>query len=150
MEGIDQRALTKIWQEVAESEERLVLMREMIRFGIGFNEIEHFDTGQRDKLRSTKMKMKVQSSNLVKDLMTMKMRDEECFRREKEKTKCNSRKKLQEKLGKDNKQYKTLIRNLRTGASKAKEKMRRKNLKKLAHLRKRFGKEKVDKGVPKG
>ena len=59
MEGLESRA-SSLWQEVANSEMRIWLMRELVRLGIGLNEIESFNIGIINKLRSEEMKGKAE------------------------------------------------------------------------------------------
>ena len=58
MEGKDLRAIFKLWGDIAASECRLLLMRELGKLDIGFRDLENFNLGIISKLRSEKMKEK--------------------------------------------------------------------------------------------
>ena len=56
MEGPKEKRTTKkIWTDVAESEERLELMRELVKLKLGFGDLELFQLGQNEKFKSEKM-----------------------------------------------------------------------------------------------
>ena len=56
MEGPELRANIKLWRDIAASECRIQLMRELGKINVGFSDLENFNLGIISKLRSEKMK----------------------------------------------------------------------------------------------
>ena len=50
MEGIEPRA-SRIWQDTANSEMRIWLLEELVKLGVGLNDVEAFNIGLINKLR---------------------------------------------------------------------------------------------------
>ena len=84
--GQELREEEKIWQGVASSESRIKLMKIMIKQGIAFADLEEFGQEFKDKIKSTKMKNKMNGkSNLnseTSQAMKIKLADEQNLRRE--------------------------------------------------------------------
>ena len=60
MEGLEtSSAMSKVWTSIAESEARLYLMEELEKLGLGLAEVEEFNIGQVNKLRSRKFRKKI-------------------------------------------------------------------------------------------
>ena len=78
MEGQDLSAMPEIWEELARTEMRLQLMRELIQIKVGFADIEEFNLGLKwnlKNLNSSKIS-EMQDRKLVKVAMEVKMSDE--------------------------------------------------------------------------
>ena len=58
MEGQELRAATRVWQDQAASESRLELMSEVMRVNVGFADLQIFNLGITNKLRSEAMKLR--------------------------------------------------------------------------------------------
>ena len=52
MEGTDIRVMEKVWRQVAECDERIKLMKKLIKLGIGLAEVEEFGLNIQKKLKS--------------------------------------------------------------------------------------------------
>ena len=50
MEGQELRVIKKLWQDLASSEERIYLMKELLKLNVGFREVEEFNLGLLSKL----------------------------------------------------------------------------------------------------
>ena len=83
MEGTESRA-SILWQEIASSEMRLWLLRELESLGVGLNDIESFNLGLISKLRSDEMKGKAERirTKMVKDVLKIKLKDEQRYHAE--------------------------------------------------------------------
>ena len=79
MEGKDLRVHIRLWQDVAISEEKIGLMGELLRIGVGFPDMEEFHLGLEDKLRGEKMKGRKNeiTRKLIDAAMRIKIKDEE-------------------------------------------------------------------------
>ena len=56
MEGPEIRVYQNLWRDLAYSEERAYLMKELLKLNVGFREIEDFNINLVTKLRSEKMR----------------------------------------------------------------------------------------------
>ena len=76
--GKDLSELLKLWKDIARSEVRLKLMRELRKKDLGFNEIENFRLGLRYNLKSERLREKSSKpiQKVIKSAMDLKMRDE--------------------------------------------------------------------------
>ena len=76
--GKDLSELLKLWKDIARSEVRLKLMRELRKKDLGFNEIETFRLGLRYNLKSERLREKSSKpiQKVIKSAMDLKMRDE--------------------------------------------------------------------------
>ena len=85
MEGKEIRVIKRLWQDLAGSESRLGLMRELVKLNVGFREVEDFNIGLLSKLRSETMRDKgeKETRKIIKSAMEIKIRDEERFHEEK-------------------------------------------------------------------
>ena len=81
MEGQELRAATRVWQEQAASESRLELMSELLRVNVGFADLEIFNLGITNKLRSEAMKLRGGEirREMVAKAMEVKMKDEKRY-----------------------------------------------------------------------
>ena len=83
MEGIEPRARV-IWQDMASSEMRIWLIMELDKLGVGLNDIESFNMGLINKLRSDAMKGKEEDirRKMVKEALKLKLKDEQRYHEE--------------------------------------------------------------------
>ena len=110
MEGMNRSARTKIWQELAHSEMRIWLMNELIKYRVGYNDVEDFCLGLKYNFKSEKFKNKDDAmEEIVKVAMTMKLRDEKKYKLELNKKRNKVRKYMEDKLGKNTKTYRREI-----------------------------------------
>ena len=139
---------------MAESEERIELLKELIHLGLGFEDLEKFQLGQEGKFRSRKMREKMGkvTSKVLEEQMRLKLKDEELYRKEKDEERKRERKKIEEIEGRNTRRYKNEIDRLRTAAGVAKERLRNKNKKKLKNLNFKYRERNEDqtKKIPKG
>ena len=155
MEGPkEKRTNKKIWTDVVESEERLDLMRELIKLKLGFGDLEIFQLGQNDKFKSEKMKVRngeIGTTKVVMEMMKLKLKDEEHYRREKDNVRKKRRRELEVKLGRNSRRFNNKMEELREDAKVAKLNLRKKNEKKLRNLKYKY-REKVKEEVriPRG
>ena len=75
--------MTRTWQGISASENRLTMMVELKRYNVGFGEIENFDIELNSKFRSIYYQDKVKEfgsqSKIVEEAMKIKIRDEEKY-----------------------------------------------------------------------
>ena len=155
MEGSDlSSVMSKTWRSLAASESRLNLMCELLKYGVGFAEIEEFNLDLQCKFRSRDFKENYGERNdkkLIKAAMEIKIRDERKFNNEVNRDRNILRKKLEEIYDKNSKPYRAKIKSLRCESAKVKNELNRKYEKKLSHLRAKYRDSEDDKirKVPK-
>ena len=140
MEGPELRVTKELWQDLAASEMRLSLMRELVKLKLGFKEIEEFNLGLVSKLRSDRMRNRGEKARrkLIDSAMEIKIRDEERFHEEKMGEKNRKRREIGERLRKNSRPYRNLMRMLKDLSHKVKEEHRIKYDKKVEHLKRKY------------
>ena len=147
VEGQSLSVMMKVWQDIANSEMRIELMSELCELGVGFNEVEEFNLGIFQNLRSEKMKNLGTKSEkrVVKVAMEVKFRDEKYHKAELNKLRNKERKNLEIILGKNSNPYRRVIRFLQNEAKVVKNNAHKKYKEKIAHLRRRHKDEEMEK-----
>ena len=115
-------------------------MRELIKYNLGFAELEHFNLGLMSKVKSEKMREdgEKMTRKILRLAMEFKIEDEIRLHDELDKDRMRMRRELRDKLGENSRPYRNTIRHLREMALRTKQEQREKYRKKLAHLRKKF------------
>ena len=139
-EGLDLSELTKLWRDIASSEERLKLMTELKKRKVGFNEIEEFSLGLKYNLKSEKMRdpSNKPTQKVTAAAMEMKMRDESLHHKEMTKRKEKMRRWLAKMIHPKTHKYRMVIRDLRREAEEIRKICREKYRKKLNHLENKY------------
>ena len=147
VEGPSLSVMIKVWQDIANSEMRIEMMSELSELGVGFNEVEEFNLGLFQNLRSEKMKNLGTKSEkrIVKVAMEVKFRDEKYHKAELTKLRNKERRNLETRLGKNSRPYRRVIRFLQNEAKEIKEQGFKKYKEKIAHLRKKHKLEETEK-----
>ena len=137
----------KVWMEIASSEERMVLIKTMIKEDLAFTDLEHFGENFSNKLKSIKLKNTTLYRKVSGPAMRAKLADEQSLRRELIRVKIMMKKKLSEDLeGEKTRGYRRVINYLNKVARDTKMKLREKYKQKLEHLRQKRKKEKDELG----
>ena len=146
----------KVWQEISASESRLTMMMELRRYEVGFGDLENFDIELNSKFRSSfyieRVRESGSQSNIVKEGMRMKIRDEEKYLKEMYKKRDSIRRDLARRYTRNSRTYRRILKNLKIEADKTTKEQKTKYEKKIEHLRRKFKeaeKEKIMK-LPKG
>ena len=147
MEGQELRASFKLWHNIAASECRLELMRELGKLKVGFGDLEKFNLGIISKLRSKTMRERGEeiTEKIINSAMSVKLRDEERFREEMERERNCLRKLIANRICKNSKPYRKLMRELRNEAYKVKEEYENEHKEKVQHLKRKFREEESEK-----
>ena len=147
MEGQELRASFKLWHNIAASECRLELMRELGKLKVGFGDLEKFNLGIISKLRSKTMRERGEeiTEKIINSAMSVKLRDEERFREEMERERNCLRRLIANRIGKNSKPYRKLMRELRNEAYKVKEEYENEHKEKVQHLKRKFREEESEK-----
>ena len=145
--GKDLSELLKLWKDIARSEVRLKLMRELRKKDLGFNEIENFRLGLRYNLKSEKLREKSSKpiQKVIKSAMDLKMRDETNHLNEMKKQKEQRRKHLSRKYHPNTVTHRKVIKFLRGEAERIKREQGEKNWRKLQHLNRKHKEEEEEK-----
>ena len=65
MEGMDRREMSKAWSQVASCEERIKLLKKLIRLEIGVAEVEEFGLNINSKFKSFDFKNRVKNGEIL-------------------------------------------------------------------------------------
>ena len=138
MEGTESRA-SKLWQSIASSEMRMWLIRELDKLGVGLNDIESFNLGLINKLRSDEMKTKAEKirAKMVKEMLRIKLKDEQRYHAEMVKKRNKLRGEVGRALKTNSNPYRAFIRRMGQKAEEIKREYGNKYRKKVEHLRKK-------------
>ena len=103
----------KVWQEISASESRLTMMMELRRYEVGFGDLENFDIELNSKFRSSfyieRVRESGSQSNVVKEGMRMKIRDEEKYLKEMYKKRDSIRRDLAGRYGRNSRTYRRIL-----------------------------------------
>ena len=153
IEGMDLSFAVKIWVNLAASESRLQIMTELKKLNIGFAEVEEFNLGLNLKFRSKAFKenSELNEGKVIREAMSLKMRDETKWSSELTKERNVTRSFLEEKFGKNTRKSRKILKILKSEAQKTRQEYSRKFNSKYSHLKGKYKEtenEKLDK-VPK-
>jgi hypothetical protein len=114
MEGSDLSSeMSKVWRNIAASENRLILMKELLELGVGFGEIEQFNLDLESKFRSEEFKERSNEHEIpckvIKEAMEIKLRDERKYNQEQNREKIRLRQELEKIYKKNSKPYRGKI-----------------------------------------
>ena len=138
MSALEIRELRNTAAKMIKSEERGKLLRELIKSGIGVREIEEFVMNEESKLR-TKSKSNIKKGrDIVVELMKIKMRDNVREGNKLRKAKNKLRKKVEDRLGKNSRRCRWVMRSVRTNGEILREKLMKKNVKKFEFLKGKY------------
>ena len=143
MEGQEPR-VKKVWQDLAASEMRIRLMRELGKFGVGFGVIKNFGINLRGQLRSGKQKKRGREATR-EDALMVKMKDEQRYNEELVKRRNEYRKEIENKLGDNSRPYRRKMAWLREEGEKVKMEQEEKYGEKIKNLTDKFKKEEEEK-----
>ena len=99
VKGKELREEEKAWREIAANEERILLMRKMLKEDLAFADLEEFDIEFTNKLKSKKLKDKPLYTKVTQQAMRVKLADEQALRRELIKVREMRKRELSEELG---------------------------------------------------
>ena len=96
--GLELGEEARIWKEVACSEARMTMMKNMISENLAFADLEEFGADFTNKLKAINTKNKILYRKISKPAMKMKLVDEQMWRRDLVRVKMTMRKDLMKKL----------------------------------------------------
>ena len=138
MGGKELREESKVWEELATGEARMMLMKKMMKEDLAFADLESFGVEFNNKLKSIKLKNKTLYRKVSGTAMKAKLADEQELRRELMKAKHKMKKDLAEEHGENSRKYKRIVNNLNKMAKQCKDKANEKYNKKIQHLREKY------------
>ena len=155
MEGKETRVMKKVWDQVAESEERITLMKKLIKMGIGVAEVEELGVSIHSKFKSNAFQSRVKDGEIVskealKNIMVIKLRDERKHLRELMRKKRVMQSKIEKDLNKNSRPSRRLLKEFREHAAKVRIEYREKYRQKIEHLSKKYrdSKEELARRIP--
>ena len=133
----------KIWDQVAESEERIILMKNLIRLGVGVAEVEELGLSIHSKFKSNYYLSKVKDGEIVskealRNIMVVKLRDERKHLRELMRKKRLMREKIEKELVKNSRPSRRILKEFREHSTKVKLECREKFKEKVDHLKRKY------------
>ena len=143
LEGQELREAVKVWQELAASETRIIMMRKMISDKIGFTDLEEMNQEIISKFKSSKFKGKAENNENLHDtfkepVMKSKLADEQNYMRELRTARTKYKRMLGKKFQGRVRQYKNLIKYLRQEARIMRQELTMKYKKKIAHIKEKY------------
>ena len=139
MEGPDRRVMEKVWSQVAISEERIKLLKKLIKIEVGVSEVEELGINIHSKFKSNQLISRVKSGEnvskeVIKSIMVIKLRDERKYLSELMKKRKRLREKLETELKKNSRPARRIFSELREKSATIKIEHRNKYKKKVDHL----------------
>ena len=140
------RALRNLAAKIVKCEERDRLLWELTKAGVGLREIEEFVGREHRKLRDSNRNCSRGSkdakmrSEIVTSLMEMKRRDNKKEGDNLRKKRNKMRRTIEDKLGQNSRCYRWVIRTIKINGKVLRDKLRKKNLKKVEFLMKKYKK----------
>ena len=139
-EGLDLGPVTKVWTIMAAADERLELLKNLIKLDIGLNEVEDNLSDLTRKFRSAEMKLKRNKSEcgrrVVREPMRLKLMDARRTYQETTTEMNNWRRKLKQILGDNSWKYRSVIKYLKGEESRERVLCKEKNRSKIENLMK--------------
>ena len=147
MEGSDRREMSKTWCQVATCEERIQLLRKLIKLEIGVAEVEEFGLNIQSKFKSFAFKNRVKDGEILnkealKEIMKLKLRDEKKYLKELLITKNKLRTELDNELKKNSRPSRRLLKEFREESARVRIEIRQKYRVKIEHLRRKYREDK--------
>ena len=149
MGGSDRREMSKTWCQVATCEERIQLLKKLIRLEIGVAEVEEFGLNIQSKFKSFAFKNRVKdgeilSKEVLKEIMKLKLRDEKKYLKELLITKNKMRTELDNELKKNSRPSRRLLKEFREESARVRIEIREKYKVKIEHLRRKYREDKEE------
>ena len=140
-EGPDIGLVRRTWVNIAASEARLKLLKDLEQLDIGFKEVEDYAADLRMKFRSKTLQGDIKSERkVVTEAMRTKLRDEKLYHGELTRERNQWRRAIKDLLGESSKTTRSVIKYLRGEAKGEKTRYKEKYDEKLKHLKKKFKK----------
>ena len=144
--GPDTQFTTDSWDKLAVSQCRLEMLRILVKSDIGLNEVEEYNTELNLKLKSKALRDRGPLSNrgVVRQAMRQKLQDEVRLRDECTRDRDKMRRLIKSIYGFKSTTTKAIIKKLKTDSDKVRVELRQKYLSKIAHLKRKFEKRRVE------
>ena len=131
MEGTDRRVMSKTWSLVAATEERIQLMKRLIKLDLGVAEVEELGINIHSKFKSKNFKNRVEAGEMLskealKGVMLLKLRDEKKHLEELQKTQKDMRRKIEDQLKKNSRPARGILKEFREASAATRRECRKK------------------------
>ena len=141
IEGKSLGEIEKTWQDLAASEMRLKMMDSLIKYKVGFNEVEYFNLGLKYNAKTLDDDS---DKKVVEAAMHFKRKDEIKHMKKLIRDKLKIRKMMENELGRRSNKYRRLATHLQGIVNEKKKELNKKYEKKIEHLRMKFEMKKDD------
>ena len=155
MEGTETRVMGKVWSQVAISEERIILLKNLIKIGVGVAEVEELGANIHSKFKSNSFLSRVNDGEIVskeaiKQIMILKLRDERKHLRDLMRKKKMLREKIEKDMKKNSRPSRRLLQEFRNQSAKVRIEHREKYRQKVEHLKRKYrdSKEELSRKIP--
>ena len=140
MEGQERRVMARAWNQVAECEERIDLMKALVRLGVGVAEVEEIGISIHSKFKSNNFKSRVKDGEVVskealRELMLLKLKDEKKHLKELLIIKNGLRRELEQKLKKNSRPSRNILKDFREKSARTRKELREKYRANIDHLK---------------
>ena len=133
----EERAYRNWATKCTEAEERNIMLASLVKNGVGLAEVENFARCEERKLRGGGKKDKLR--RMVTNLMKEKLKDNLVFAQKARKKRDKRRQCLEGMLGKNSKQYREIVKDVRKNGDRLRRKTRKRYKKKASFLIKKYG-----------
>ena len=153
MEGTDRRVMNKTWSLVAATEERIQLMKRLIKLDLGVAEVEELGINIHSKFKSKNFKNRVEAGEMLskealKGVMLLKLRDEKKHLEELQKTQKDMRRKIEDQLKKNSRPARGILKEFREASAATRRECRKKYDEKIEHLKRKYRERNKDEKLP--
>ena len=134
--ALDKGAVRKAFKSATRAEQRLVLIRELLKLKVGLREVEEYYKGQSETNKIGKNK--IRKVELIMKNMVDKCRDAEAEVERALKRKAQMRKTIEKIMGKNTSKTKTMVKRMKNEMMILRKKIQEKNREKIDHLKKTY------------
>ena len=139
--GKDLGSVRNIWVKYAASEERLELLRKLVKLNIGFVEVQDYCIDLKLKFKSASLDSNSDSDKgVIREAMKLKLLDEGKYNEELLTDKNSLRREIHQAFGQHSHKSRSVIKYLRGEAVREKVTYKEKYQEKLEHLIEKYGK----------
>ena len=135
----EERAYRKWATKCTEAEERNTMLAELVKSEVGLAEVENFVRSEESKLRGGGKKNKLKLRRMVVSMMKDKLRDNINFALKARKMRDKKRWILESTLGKNSKQYREMVKNVKKHGDRLRRKTKKRYKKKVKFLVGKYG-----------
>ena len=147
--------MSKTWTQIAACEERIQLMKKLLKLEVGMAEIEELGLNINSKFKSLAFKNRIKNGEVVskevlKEIMILKLRDEKKYLGELISEQKEMRRMIDSELQKNSRPARRLLKEFREESARTRKECRKKYDDKIEHLKRKYrhNEEEREKNIP--